>query len=34
MAENTTDRRVRNTRGQLRQGLVRLMREKAFRISR
>ena len=24
MAENTTDRRVRKTRGQLRQGLVRL----------
>ena len=27
MAENTTDRRVRKTRGQLRQGLVRLMSE-------
>ena len=30
MAENTTDRRVRKTRGQLRQGLVRLMREKSI----
>lgn len=34
MAENTTDRRVRKTRGQLRQGLVRLCGKKAFRISR